>query len=277
MEAPYFFVLGLPKSGTTWVQKALDSHPQLMCRGEGKFMVFRKQLSKAAVKYSDYLTGHQKKVFGEEFFPPLSRAEFDRIYRGFIEARLIGEGVPAGVRRIGNKDPEHGMVLSDLAQHFPDAAFIHVIRDPRDIAVSTWHHMRRTEPGFVETIGDFPAFAEQNVKEWRVYVSSVRKVSAEKGLDYLEVRYEDLHADGPRRLGGVFERLGVDAGDALVCDSLEAASFERASGGRPRGQADPGSFYRKGETGDWRNHMNPDLSERLLKLTEGLAGDLGYS
>lgn len=276
MNAPYFFVLGLPKSGTTWVQKALDSHPELLCRGEGKFMVFRKELSRAAVKYSDYIAGHHKKVFGEEYFPPVSRAEFDRVYRCFIEARLIGEGVPEGVRRIGNKDPEHGMVLSDLAQHFPDATFIQMIRDPRDIAVSTWHHMRRTEPGFVETIGDFPDFARQNVKEWTVYVRSVRKVSAEKGLDYVELRYEDLHADGAPVLRGVFERLGVEAAPALAARCLDQASFERASGGRPRGQADAGSFYRKGETGDWRNHMTPQLSDELLASTDGLTAELGY-
>lgn len=276
MERPYFFVLGLPKSGTTWVQKALDSHPELMCRGEGKFMVFRKELSKAAVKYSDYLVGHQKKVFGEEFFPPVSRPEFDRIYRCFIEARLLGDGAPAGVKRIGNKDPEHGMVLGDLAGHFPDAAFIHVVRDPRDIAVSTWHHMRRTEPGFVETIGDFEAFARQNVKEWRVYVSSVRKMSAERALDYIELRYEDLHAYGAPVLRATFERLGVDASPATVADCLREASFERGSGGRPRGQADPGSFYRKGEVGDWRNHMSAELASALLDITEGVAAEFGY-
>lgn len=276
MEAPFFFVLGLPKSGTTWVQKALDSHRELVCRGEGKFMVFRRELSKAAVKYSDYLVGQQRKVFGEEFFPSMTRPEFDRVYRCFIEGRLIGEGVPDGVARIGNKDPEHGMVLSDLCQHFPDAAYIHVIRDPRDIAVSTWHHMRRVEPGFVETIGGFEDFARQNVKEWRVYVASVRKVAAEKALDYIELRYEDLHADGTAHLRRVLEALGVDAAPAAVADCLDQASFERASGGRPRGQTDPGSFYRKGEVGDWQGHMTPELAAELLDGTEGLATDLGY-
>ena len=276
MDAPYFFVLGLPKSGTTWVQKALDAHPQLVCRGEGKFMAFRKELSKAAAKYSNHIAGYQKKVFGEEFFPPMPRAEFDRLYRCFIEGRLIGDGAPPGVQRIGNKDPEHGPVLSDLAQHVPGAAFIHVIRDPRDVAVSTWHHMRRVEPGFVETIGDFEALARQIVAEWRAYVRGVRRVNAEKVLEYMEIRYEDLHTDPTANLSELYSFLGVAAAPSVVEAALERASFERASGGRARGEPDTLSFYRKGAVGDWRNYMSEDLSDEILQSTDGLADALGY-
>ncbi len=32
-----FFILGPPKSGTSWVQGALGSHPEIFCAGEGKF------------------------------------------------------------------------------------------------------------------------------------------------------------------------------------------------------------------------------------------------
>lgn len=276
MEAPFFFVLGLPKSGTTWVQKALDAHPQLICRGEGKFMAFRKELQTAAAKYSNHISGYQKKVFGEEFFSPMPRAEFERLYRCFIEGRLIGEGIPDGIARVGNKDPEHGPVLSDLAQHFPGASFIHVIRDPRDVAVSTWHHMRRVEPGFVETIGDIPAFARQIVAEWRAYVRGVRRTAGEKALDYAEVRYEDLHAVPAASIAGLYRFLGVDDGPTVVKTALDHASFERASGGRARGNVDGGSFYRKGDVGDWRNHISSELSAELLDYTEELAADLRY-
>lgn len=276
MDEPYFFVLGAPKSGTTWVQKALDAHPELLCRGEGKFMIFRRELAKAASYYSDYLTGHQMKVFGEEFFPTMSRPQFDRLHRIFMEQRLLGDGAPPGVRRVGNKDPEHGMVMPELTGHFPDAAYIHVIRDPRDLAVSTWHHMRRLEPEFVDSIGAFEAFATQNVKEWTIYLRNVRKVAAEKALDYIELRYEDLHADETGALGRVLEFLGVEATAPRIAECLDRASFERASGGRPRGQADAGSFYRKGVVGDWRVEMSDDLSATLLDLTEGAAEELDY-
>lgn len=277
MEAPFFFVLGLPKSGTTWVQKSLDAHPHLICRGEGKFMAFRKELQTAAAKYSNHIAGYQKKVFGEDFFSPIPRTEFERLYRSFIEGRLIGEGVPDGILRVGNKDPEHGPVLSDLARYFPGASFIHVIRDPRDVAVSTWHHMRRVEPGFVETIGDIDTFARQIVGEWRAYVRGVRRIAGDKAVEYIEIRYEDLHAAPAVSLAKLYRFLGVSDDEGIVTAALHHASFERASGGRARGSADPGSFYRKGDVGDFRNHLSSSLAAELLDYIEDLAADLDYA
>ena len=34
---PVFFVVGHQKSGTTWLMRMLDSHPEILCRGEGRF------------------------------------------------------------------------------------------------------------------------------------------------------------------------------------------------------------------------------------------------
>src|SRR4051794_30155810 len=39
-ERQVFFVCGAPRSGTTWVQHMLDSHPDVSCRGEGHFLHF---------------------------------------------------------------------------------------------------------------------------------------------------------------------------------------------------------------------------------------------
>ena len=36
-ETPVFFVVGYQKSGTTWLMRILDSHPEILCRGEGRF------------------------------------------------------------------------------------------------------------------------------------------------------------------------------------------------------------------------------------------------
>ena len=34
---PIFFILGRQKSGTTWLMRLLNRHPEILCRGEGKF------------------------------------------------------------------------------------------------------------------------------------------------------------------------------------------------------------------------------------------------
>jgi hypothetical protein len=36
-DAPVFFVVGQGKSGTTWIRNAVNSHPEILCRGEGRF------------------------------------------------------------------------------------------------------------------------------------------------------------------------------------------------------------------------------------------------
>jgi hypothetical protein len=36
-NTPVFFVVGQQKSGTTWLMRMLDSHPEILCKGEGRF------------------------------------------------------------------------------------------------------------------------------------------------------------------------------------------------------------------------------------------------
>src|SRR5215831_18654517 len=48
-----FFVGGSPKSGTTWLQLLLDSHPSVSCSGEGHFTTHLWRLLKEALKRHD--------------------------------------------------------------------------------------------------------------------------------------------------------------------------------------------------------------------------------
>src|ERR671910_2869339 len=36
-KTPVFFVTGVGKSGTSWLMRTLDSHPEILCKGEGRF------------------------------------------------------------------------------------------------------------------------------------------------------------------------------------------------------------------------------------------------
>jgi Sulfotransferase domain len=69
--------------------------------------------------------------------------------------------------------------------------------------------------------------------------------------------------------------LGGDAGEQIVSRCVRAATFEKLSGGRQRGQ-EATSFYRKGIAGDWKNVFT-EQNKREFKAAAGdLLIRLGY-
>ena len=56
--------------------------------------------------------------------------------------------------------------------------------------------------------------------------------------------------------------LSVTNSEDIVKDCLDKNSFTNLTGGRDRGTEDQASFFRKGITGDWKNHL--DMTEASL-------------
>ncbi len=52
--------------------------------------------------------------------------------------------------------------------------------------------------------------------------------------------------------------------------------FSKISGGRKEGSEDTKSHYRKGQTGDWKNHFYPELKDIFKKRYSSLLIELGY-
>jgi len=77
----------------------------------------------------------------------------------------------------------------------------------------------------------------------------------------VRLRYEDLLHDGENALGQAMSALtGEPADPQRLREALARFSFERQSG-RKKGQANPRSFLRKGQAGDWRNHFTREAAE----------------
>jgi hypothetical protein len=90
------------------------------------------------------------------------------------------------------------------------------------------------------------------------------------GDRYAEVRYEDLLAHPEAEMARLLRFLGAAADENSVGRCVGAASFERLSKGRARGEEDPSSFFRKGVAGDWREAF----TERDRRVFQVEAGDL---
>jgi hypothetical protein len=314
-SSPVYFVVGYQKSGTTWLQKMLDAHPEVLCDGEGRpfgrnwrqehlkqkpasyppTSLYNAILSAEDLRYWIERSVWSKRDDTEEHLGNLTRLAVEY----FLTQRLL----KSGKRFVGDKTvlQEPGIVR-EIGEIFPDARVIHIVRDGRDVAVSAMHHrwnQAEDRGGTValepEEVRKRAAYAEDpetliasgggifsegwlesRSAKWAERVgTTVKDGPALLGPRYAEVRYEDLLVQPEREMERLFGFLGADASEGVVRRCVEAASFGRLSQGRKRGE-EAASFFRKGIAGDWKNVF----TERDRAVFKEAAGDvlvaLGY-
>jgi hypothetical protein len=265
-----FFVCGAPKSGTTWLQRIFDAHPEVCCSGEGHFVSrFSAPMSKVINDYNLRLTLEAEQVYeGRPYYADIDQAEFDDMVRAFVLKRL-GARADAKTRWMGDKTPNYTHHLPQLHRLFPAAKIIHIVRDPRDVAVSRMAHSQRAGAAEASTPGteEHRRTVAGAVKLW---IEAVAKVDAfaqdHPGLVH-EVRYRDLHEDPLGATERLFRFLGAPAEPVLIQGIVAATSFEAMAGRKP-GDEDRSSFLRKGVVGDWRTQLDAE-SARLISESCG--------
>ncbi len=277
MQSSPFFLTGAPKSGTTWLGKLLDAHPQISCRGEACVHHFGQELLKACKAYSALLERRKQVVTDSNDFPDLAWDDVMALMRTFIERRLqaIADPGKPDLRFLGEKDPEHAMHLQALRQLFPEGRIIHIVRDGRGVLLSAWHHNHRSQDGEQLRL-DLDSLVDLTAREWADRVIRARMSGQAWGDRYFEVRYEDLVADPIRWFGRVLAFLGADASPEVVSACVEAASFEKLSQGRKAGQEDTASFFRKGSPDEWRSRLTPAQIQRFKRLSGAALPSFGY-
>ena len=278
MKHSPFFLTGAPKSGTTWLGKLLDAHPQISCRGEACMHHFGLQLVQAGKNYNELLDRRRRVVTDANDFPSMQWADMMTLMRTFMELRFLSIADPAksALKFLGEKDPEHALHLGTLNKLFPEAKVLHIIRDGRGVFISAWHHNVRTKEENIGSLG-FDGFLDLTAKEWADRVRRARAASGELGDRYFEVRYEDLVAAPATWMDRVLMFLGATAEATAVSACIEAASFEKLSQGRKTGEENKASFFRKGDPDDWRAQLTPAQVARFKDLSGGLSEELGYS
>ncbi len=312
---PVFFVVGHQKSGTTWLMKTLDSHPEILCQGEGRPFGrnWRRErlkqvqrgypptsLYNAIASSEDLRYWIERSVWSRRDDPEEHLANLTRLA---VEYFLTQQLLKAGKRLVGDKtvllNPE---IVEEIGAIYPEAKVIHIIRDGRDVVVSTMHHRwnqaedrggttkitpeqaaRREayhkDPQALLKTGEgiFPeGWLESYAAKWRANVSkTIKDGPALLGANYREVRYEDLLEQPEEEVKRLLEFLGADANERAVRRCVSAASFERLAGGRKRGQ-EAASFFRKGIAGDWKNVFTEQEKQDFKAVAGDLLIELGY-
>ncbi len=265
-----FFVIASPKSGTTWVQKLLCSHPQVHCaesRLYGRYFDPR-------VGASTHLPLEQYVRFMSTYHDPgcddgSREACFDGLLDRLVGAIVAHARAHSGKAVYGEKlTPYRGtaaQVLDQIRARHPDARLIHLVRDPRDVIVSGMAHWRRAlaaqptdEPHRYE---DEDLLFADLLDHW----VEVQSAMNNDGNGVLTVRYEDLVSEPRTAVGRLLRHIGVDASEAVVSRVVEENTFGKLSGGRMPGQVDDGSFYRRGAPGGWGDELGEGRAQRVVE------------
>jgi hypothetical protein len=261
-----FFVGGAPRSGTTWLQYLLDSHPEVSCRGEA---LFGKQLAAPLealmAQRRQALAAKNKAVFRDLGGYPLPAEENAGFLLGtavLLELEQQSEGKPC--RAVGEKTPENVFLFAGLHRLFPDAKLIAIARDPRDVLASAWHYFRKPVAEKADTAAKM-AFIGSALPSLDNGARTMLALRKDFPSHCAIVTYERLHAATAPVAAGLFRFLGVSDAEDVVADCVARTSFAAMSGGRAPGQTQEGTFFRSGIVGGWRSTFDEQMNALMLR------------
>jgi hypothetical protein len=271
-KAPVF-VLGCPRSGTTVLYHMLLS--------AGGFAVYRSESNVFNLLVPRF--GGMRSVQDRKRLMPtwlnsmlfqvsgldatgITARVMEQCRSGGDFLRIVMETVAQnqGVNRWADCTPEHLLYMREIKRQIPEALFIHIIRDGRDVALSYlrqgWSYPLPWDRN--ESLGVAGLY-------WKWIVGRGREAGKDLGADYQEVRFEELVTQPEKTLARLGEFVEHELDYATIQRAgIGSVSEPNSSFGAEAGRFDP--------VERWRTKM----SSTELADFEALVGDrlreLGY-
>lgn len=259
------FLLGGHRSGTTLVQRVLNSYDDVQIWGEHEG--FLHDVANA------FFRGWESRNLFQDSRPPGSAAsdpgtdwqawmngftkdEWTQRFRDLVEALLVPAGLP-GKRFWGFKEIRYGSAtdrtIEFLQQLYPDALFGFIVRDPFNALASA-----RRRPERARSLVELQASCDEWVARYRSY----RTWHASGRIRSVWLRYEEV-IRGEGAIGDLLRLMGKTLG-------APQRSVMASEGGR-------GSSFKTGDyNARWQALPAPWLG--VIDATVGpLAAELGYA
>ena len=251
---------GCPRSGTTLLRSALNAHPNIYA---GPECAYGLKAVEAVIATDKHIGERATKAF------ELSEDDILRSYGigwEYWMRRILDCNAPHK-SRIADKMPQYQRHFGMMSYMIPDALFVHVIRDPRDVTASLFD---RTDMFGYETGEpvEFCQYADKAAQYWQYETGlGMRMREHENSARYTEVHYEDLACDPRATLARLLEFVGEDwSEDVLQPDD----------GGIEWTNGDTSKPPHAKSVGRWRERLT-DRDGRIVETeAANMMSSLGY-
>lgn len=211
-DIPMFFIVGRPRSGTTLLRTLFDAHPNVIVPAEcqlivnlypkyGKITYWTRELLEAF--FHDLFKQWRFDVWPidrESLYRSLMACEGENSYATIIKVvyyeyhSIYGHNF---LLALGDKNPGYTIYTEKLLKIFPEAKFIHIIRDYRDNFVS------------IRNVDFELPFISLTVAKWKHFIRKFRKAGERHAGTHMEIRYEDLVSQPEEIFSELCDFIGI--------------------------------------------------------------------
>jgi tetratricopeptide (TPR) repeat protein len=215
-DAP-IFIVGLPRSGTTLVERILDSHSLVSSAGELDCLALsivdavKRRSGRAHVARQDLVA-----MSATLNFPMLGRDYLRR-----ARATIGGNG------RFIDKMPLNYLYCGLICRALPNAKIVHVVRHPMAVGYAMYKTLFKDGYPFSYDLGEIGRYYvayRRLMEHWRTSIPGAVH----------ELNYEDLVADQRRETGKLLEYCGLDWEDGCMAFHHNPAATTTASAAQVR-------------------------------------------
>jgi hypothetical protein len=293
IESRLLWLLGSPRSGSTWLLQMLGEHRQVVPVNEpligwylGPFLSDLPGWDASALTLENFSLRRVQQNKRDQFFCEEFRSTWLPHLRRMMRDRFLEQAVryPAGapISRsvIAIKEPNGSQSADILMAALPKSRLLFLLRDGRDVVDSelaanlkgSWVSAEFAGGGGI-TADARIAFVRQSAQKWLWRTEVVEAAFAAHVGRKLLLRYEDLLADTQTEMTALLEWLELEADPDVVRGLVEQHEFDQL----PAELRGPDRFFRAASPGGWRDNLTPAECEAMDEVLGAKVRALGYA